>query len=62
MTCRALTLLGIVPINAATLAWEPAAPPKNWRALVNRWVRFDTARCWAAMTAFACFLTTISLQ
>jgi hypothetical protein len=57
-----VTLFGTVPINQATLTWEPGAPPKNWRALVRRWERLDTARCWAAMLAFALFLTAMALR
>ena len=62
LTFIVITLLGAVPINAAILAWEPAALPKNWRTLVNRWERLDTARCWAALTAFALFLTALALR
>jgi uncharacterized membrane protein len=32
----AVTLRGTVPINEAALDWDPAAPPDNWRALVER--------------------------
>ena len=52
-----VTFVGTVPINKATLTWQPAAPPANWRALVRRWERLDTARWWAAALAFALFLT-----
>jgi hypothetical protein len=44
------------------LAWEPSAPPKNWPTLVSRWERLDTVRCWAAMAAFALFLTAVALR
>ena len=56
-----VTLAGTVPINEAALAWNPVAPPANWRALVSRWERLDTVRCWAALAAFACFLTAMAL-
>jgi hypothetical protein len=52
-----VTFVGTVPINKATLTWQPAAPPANWRALVRRWERLDTARWWAAALVFALFLT-----
>jgi uncharacterized membrane protein len=55
-----ITLSGTVPINQAVLTWEPAAPPENWRALVARWERLDTARCWAALLAFALFLLALA--
>jgi len=52
-----VTFVGTVPINKATLTWQPAAPPANWRALVRRWERLDTARWWASALVFALFLT-----
>jgi hypothetical protein len=51
------TFLGTVPINAATLTWRSDAPPDNWRAMVGKWERLDTVRFWAAVVAFALFLT-----
>ncbi|HMA36598.1 MAG TPA: anthrone oxygenase family protein [Chloroflexia bacterium] len=62
LTFIGITLAGTVPINAAALDWEAAAPPPNWRALITRWERLDTARSWAAMMAFALFLTAMALQ
>jgi uncharacterized membrane protein len=53
----AVTLTGTVPINEAALTWDPAAPPQNWQVQVHRWERLDTARTWAALMAFALFLT-----
>jgi uncharacterized membrane protein len=57
-----VTFIGTVPINKATLAWRPDAPPSDWRVLVRRWERLDTARAVAAVTAFACFLTAVALR
>ena len=62
ITFIAITLTGTVPINEAALTWDPAAPPQNWRALVNRWEQLDIARCWAAIAAFALFLAAMALQ
>jgi uncharacterized membrane protein len=62
VTFIVITLTGTVPINAATLDWEATAPPEDWRALVQRWERLDTARTWAALVAFALFLTAMALQ
>src|SRR6266480_4599684 len=62
LTSFLLALLGTAPINAAALTWQPSAPPKNWRTLVSRWERFDRARTWAAVTAFALFLTAMALK
>lgn len=57
-----LALLGTAPINAAVLDWQPGAPPKNWRTLVERWQRFDRARTWAGIAAFALFLAATALK
>jgi uncharacterized membrane protein len=61
LTFITITLSGTVPINQATLTWNPAAPPDNWGTLIKRWEQLDTARCWAAMAAFALFLTAMAL-
>ena len=55
-------LLGTAPINATVLTWQPNAPPHNWRSSVNRWERFDRARTWAALAAFAFFLTATAFR
>src|SRR5690242_2797845 len=62
LTFIAITLGGTVPINKAALTWEAGAPPANWRALMQRWERLDTARTWAALAAFGCLLTAMALQ
>jgi hypothetical protein len=56
------TFLGTVPINQAMLTWRPDAPPKDWRAVVSRWERLDKVRFWAAVLAFAFFLTAVALR
>ncbi len=56
-----LTFIGTAPINASILTWKPSEPPKHWRTLVSRWKQFDRARTWAAITAFALFLTAMAL-
>ena len=61
LTSFLLTLLGTAPINSAVFDWQPSAPPKNWRSLISRWERFDRARTWAAVAAFALFLTAMAL-
>ena len=40
----AVTLAGNVPLNRRILAFPPAAPPAEFRALRRRWDRFHTAR------------------
>ena len=52
----AVTLRGTVPINEAALDWDPAAPPGNWRTLVDRWEDLNSVRAWLAMGAFALLL------
>jgi uncharacterized membrane protein len=47
------TFLGTVPINAAALAWSPAAPPPGWQTTISRWERLDSVRTVAAVLAFA---------
>ena len=36
LTWIVIRVIGTVPINSATLAWQPSAPPKNWKWQVNR--------------------------
>jgi uncharacterized membrane protein len=55
----AVTLGGTVPINAAALAWAPAAPPPDWRARVDRWERLNTVRAWLALAAFVLLLAAV---
>ena len=61
----ALALLGVwimirvlrtVPVNSATLEWNPLNPPEGWRAQVERTERFHVLAAGAAVTAFVCFL------
>ncbi len=57
-----IRVVGTVPLNSATLTWHSDAPPKNWRALVNHAERFHSIGVWAAVAAFALFLTVVALQ
>jgi hypothetical protein len=57
-----IRVIGTVPINSATLAWQPSEPPKNWKALVNHAERFHIVGVWAVVLAFACFLTALALK
>lgn len=52
-----ITFTGTVPINAGMLDWRADAPPHDWRAIIRRWERLDTARTCAALAAFAFLLT-----
>jgi hypothetical protein len=57
-----IRVIGTVPINSATLTWQPSAPPKNWRAQVNHAERFHIVGVWAVIMAFAFFLTATALK
>ena len=57
-----IRVIGTVPINSVTLAWQLSAPPKNWKELVNRAERFHSVGVWAAVLAFAFFLTAVALK
>ena len=56
VTFISVTLGGTVPINEAALGWDAAAPPANWRTMVEKWERLDTIRTCAALAAFVLFL------
>jgi hypothetical protein len=58
----AIRVIGTVPINSATLSWQPDAPPKNWKAQVNHVERFHIVGVWAVVMALAFFLTSLVLQ
>jgi uncharacterized membrane protein len=61
LTWILVTLFGTVPVNEAALDWRSDAPPAHWKALVERWERLNTIRTWAAVLAFAFFLTATAL-
>ncbi len=58
----AIRVVGTVPINSATISWQLSAPPKNWKALVNRAERFHSVGVGAAVLAFVCFLVAVALK
>ncbi len=62
LTWIVIRVIGTVPINSATLTWQPSAPPKNWKALVNHAERFHIVGVWAAVLAFAFFLSAVALK
>jgi hypothetical protein len=57
-----IRVIGTVPINAATVARDSSAPPENWKAQIDHAERFHVLGVWAAVTAFACFLTATALK
>jgi hypothetical protein len=62
LTWIVIRVIGTVPINSATLAWQPSAPPKNWKAQVDHAERFHIVGVWAAVLAFVFFLTAVALK
>ena len=62
LTWIVIRVIGTVPINSATLTWQPSAPPKNWREQVNHAERFHIVGVWAAVLAFAFFMTAVALK
>jgi hypothetical protein len=54
-----IRVIGTVPINSATVDWQLNAPPKDWKAQVQRAERFHIVGVWAAVLAFACFLIAV---
>jgi uncharacterized membrane protein len=57
-----VTIRGTVPINEAAIEWDPAAPPANWRAEVDRWEDLNSVRAWLATVAFALLLAGLMLS
>jgi hypothetical protein len=47
-----IRIVRTVPVNSATLEWNPEAPPTNWRSLVQRTERSHVVAAWAAVAAF----------
>jgi hypothetical protein len=57
-----IRIIGTVPINSATLTWELAAPPKDWKAQVARAERFHDIGVWVMVLSYACFLATTAVS
>jgi hypothetical protein len=62
LTWIVIRVIGTVPINSATLTWQPSAPPKNWKVQVDHAERFHIVGVWAAVLAFALFLKAMAIQ
>ena len=56
-----IRVVGTVPINSATVAWEPSAPPADRKAQVEHAERFHSVGVWAAVLSFASFLGAAAL-
>jgi len=57
-----IRIIGTVPINSATLSWQPSAPPKHWKELVAHAERFHIVGVWSVVLAFALFLAALALK
>jgi len=56
-----IRVVGTVPINSATLTWQPSAPPKDWKAQVNHAERFHSVGVWTVVMMFALFLIDVQI-
>lgn len=54
--------VGTVPINSASLKWNAAAPPSDWKTLLERAETFHIWGSWAAVALFAFFLAATDLK
>jgi hypothetical protein len=57
-----IRVIGTIPINSATADWQLDSPPTNWKAQVAYAERFHIVGVWAAVLAFAFFLTAVALK
>ncbi|MBS1531042.1 MAG: DUF1772 domain-containing protein [Bacteroidetes bacterium] len=55
-------IVGTVPVNSATINWNPDTPPKDWKKQVSRVERFHIVGTGAAIMAFVLFLTALVLN
>lgn len=51
--------ISTVPINAATLDWNPDQPPRDWKEKIKKAEWFHIVGAWAALLAFMCFLAAL---
>ena len=49
-----------IPINSATLTWNPAAPPKDWGVRVEASERFHVLGVLASVITFVCFMAAMA--
>jgi Domain of unknown function (DUF1772) len=55
-----IRVIRTVPINSATLTWNPDAPPKDWRVQVETSERFHVLGVCASVVAFVCFMAAMA--
>lgn len=58
----AVRAVGTVPINAATLDWNPDHPPQDWKEKIEKAEWFHIIGAWAALAAFVCFLVALGMM
>jgi hypothetical protein len=56
-----LRVVGTVPINSATVDWDLANLPKDWKAQIAHAERFHDIGVWAVVICFACFLASAAM-
>ncbi len=49
----------VLPMNDQIQTWSPTAPPDNWRAVRQRWIRFHNVRTILGLLAF--FIQTVAI-
>lgn len=54
-----IRIVRTVPVNSATLEWNPKAPPLNWQATVQKTEQLHVLAAWAAIFAFICSLVSV---
>jgi uncharacterized membrane protein len=57
-----IRVIGTVPINSATLAWQAEAPPQDWQARVQRAERWHSMGVGAVVATFALFVVALALN
>jgi hypothetical protein len=55
-------VIGTVPINGASLTWNAATPPADWRSRVERAETFHIWGMWAAVAVFGLFLAATAFR
>ena len=53
-----IRIVRTIPVNSATLEWNPKAPPPDWHSSIARTEQLHVIAAWAALFAFACSLVS----
>ena len=57
-----IRIVGTVPVNSATIEWNPDSPPKDWKEQIAKVERFHILGTWAAILAFIFFLAAFAVS